>query len=293
MDQDQIRTILAVERTGSFTQAAELLHVTQSTVTARVRQLEQELGATIWDRTTRRMILTADGAKLMALFERVNILFDRIRDTADSDGYSRHVVFGSVHSQWSGGILPLLNGWVDQQTEITWRLITGHSRELLDWIRDGAIDMAVTYFGASEHGLRSIQVTAQRLALFAAPSRGIQEPIESDAVKRQHSLAYVEWGPPFTDWFRQEFDALSPVVQVDQAPLLIQILEEGGHVGFMPAALAQGAVRGGRLVEMPYRPRLGMPTRAVHLVSSERALLRPIVHRLWDYLVMHAGDRLA
>lgn len=139
----------------------------------------------------------------------------------------------------------------------------------MDWIRDGAIDMVVTYFGISEHGLQSTQVAVQRLALFAAPSRGGGDPIETDGVKRQHSLAYVEWGPPFTEWFRQEFDAGSLVAHVDQAPLLLKILEEGGHVGFMPAALAQDAVRGGRLVEMPYRPRVGMPARAAHLVSSE------------------------
>lgn len=75
MDQDQIRTILAVERTGSFTQASEPLHVTQFTGSARVRQLEQELGATIWDRITRRLILNPANGRFRRILSARGVWF--------------------------------------------------------------------------------------------------------------------------------------------------------------------------------------------------------------------------
>lgn len=290
MDHGQVRTVLAVERTRSFTRAADLLHVTQSTITARVRQLEQELGVTIWDRTTRRLILTAAGAKLMPLFERADLLFNRIYDTAEMEASHGHLVFGSVHSQWLGGIIPLLTGWSEEKAGVTWRLVTGHSRELLEWLRDGTIDLAISYFPSSEQGLQSILLMEQRLALIGSPQRLFSIRMKADTVKEYQRLAYVEWGAPFTDWFRQEFDGWQPEVQVDQAALLIQILEQGHHVAFMPATLTNSAIQRGTLVEIPYHSMVTMPTRAVYLVSSERALLRPLVQDLWNYWTLHGRD---
>ncbi len=286
MDQEQIRTVLAVERYGSFTLAADMLHVTQSTVTARIRHLERELGVAIWERTTRRLVLTSEGKKLMALFERMDNLFERMRGVADSSGFARHVVFGSVHSQWSSGILPLLRAWAEQQPSVTWRLITGHSRELIEWVRDGSLDAAITYFPAHEHGLLSELLAEQPLRLLGASILGLPDgsPLTTDQVK-QHRLAYVEWGAPFTEWYRQEFDGWIPAIQVDQAPLLVQLLTNGGYLGFMPAALARTALNQGVLSEVPYLSETPLPARSVHLISSERALARPMVRDLWSHVL--------
>ncbi|MDA8206093.1 MAG: LysR family transcriptional regulator [Thermaerobacter sp.] len=283
MDQDQILTVLAVDRAGSFTRAAQALNVTQSTVTARIRQLEAELGVAIWDRTTRRLVLTAEGVRLMELFRRSAILFERMREVVETHGFGHHLTFGSVHSQWSSGILPLLTAWAKNRPGITWRLITGHSRELLDGVRDGALDAAITYFPSGEHGLTYTLLAEQRLTLLAAPAMTSDALFRAEDV-RNLPLAYLNWGEPFASWFQREFEGWAPAVQVDQAPLLIEILVSGSHVGFMPRVLANDAITQGRLVEMRYRPTAPMPHRAVYLVSGERALARAIVADLWNYL---------
>lgn len=291
MDEEQIHTILAVNRTGSFTRAASMLHVTQSTVTARIRQVERELGVPIWERTTRHLALTPQGRGLMALFERADILFARIHDSASPDALARQVVFGSVHSQWSAGVLPILQGWGAQQPGVRWRLITGHSGELLDKVSDGSVDAAVTYFPGVERGMQTTLLAEQRLRLLGSPDLVSTGAVLNTAQVRARPIAYVDWGPPFTDWFRQEFEDISPVVQVDQAPLLTAILLEGRHVGFMPAVLARELVRGGKLVDITYHPERPLPIRSVYAVSSERALVRPAVRSLWDYL-RDQGPRL-
>ncbi|NMP23145.1 LysR family transcriptional regulator [Sulfobacillus harzensis] len=291
MDRDQIETVLAVERFGSFTRAADALHVTQSTVTARVRQLESELGISIWERTTRRLVLTPEGTRLMALFKRTSILFERMFEVADERTVLRHVVIGSVHSQWSSGILPLLTRWAKSHPSVTWRLITGHSRELLDGVRDGVLDAAITYFPAGEHGLQSTLLAEQRIALLGAPNTVKEWATPMDLP--HFPLAYVNWGEPFTSWFQREFDSWTPTVQVDQAPLLIEILASGGYVGFMPRALAQPAVAEGKLVEVAFHPGFPTPLRSVYLVSSERALARGLIADVWHYLTVRGPDVLS
>lgn len=283
MDQEQIRTVLAVDRSGTFTRAAEVLHVTQSTVTARVRQLERELSTVIWDRNTRRLTLTPSGERLMPLLLRAEILFERMADAAVDSDSMRRVVFGSVHSQWSAGIVPALQSWAGKEG-VRWRLITGHSRELLEWVRDGSVDVAVTYFPGAERGLKSQLLGEQPLALLGAPHLREKTPMWTSATLANCPLAYVDWGPPFSDWFRAEFPELVPEVQVDQAPLLLDVLRGGGYAGFMPRILARDAILHGQVQVLDYRPTVAMPTRAVFAVSSDRALEYAVVNDLWVLL---------
>ena len=60
----QLRALVALARTGSFTQAAGSLHVTQSALSGLIKELEQTLGTRLVDRSTRRVYLTEIGARL-------------------------------------------------------------------------------------------------------------------------------------------------------------------------------------------------------------------------------------
>lgn len=64
----QIQYFLALETTGSFSKAAEQCHVTQSTLSAAIQELEQILRLTLVDRSRRQITLTAEGALLLPQF---------------------------------------------------------------------------------------------------------------------------------------------------------------------------------------------------------------------------------
>ena len=67
----QIRAFVTVASTGSFTRAAEVLHLSQPALTNRIRQFEDELGLRLFDRDTRSVELTALGNDLLPIFRRV------------------------------------------------------------------------------------------------------------------------------------------------------------------------------------------------------------------------------
>jgi LysR family transcriptional regulator, carnitine catabolism transcriptional activator len=72
----QMRAFIAVAEAGSFTHAADRIHLAQSTLTSSVRELEAELGLTLFDRTTRRVVLTAEGAAFLPTVTRLMQDFD-------------------------------------------------------------------------------------------------------------------------------------------------------------------------------------------------------------------------
>lgn len=67
----QLRAFAAVAREGSFTRAAEKLHVTQSTLTSSIKILEGEIGMKLFDRSTRAVLLTAQGSGFLPAAERM------------------------------------------------------------------------------------------------------------------------------------------------------------------------------------------------------------------------------
>src|SRR6201993_5541043 len=71
MDLRQLTTYRVLARTLNFHQAAEQLHCVQSTVTAQIQALEDELGARLFDRLGRRGVLTDAGTRLVAYADRL------------------------------------------------------------------------------------------------------------------------------------------------------------------------------------------------------------------------------
>lgn len=71
-----LRAFREIAKQGSFTRASESLHLTQSTLTATVKQLEQDIGLTLFDRTTRRVVLTGAGESFLPVAERLISDFD-------------------------------------------------------------------------------------------------------------------------------------------------------------------------------------------------------------------------
>jgi len=82
----QLRAFATVARERSFTRASERLHVTQSTLTTSIKILENEIGLRLLDRSTRTVVLTAQGTKLLPAAERMlrdlNETLDELRLTA-------------------------------------------------------------------------------------------------------------------------------------------------------------------------------------------------------------------
>ncbi len=100
MELRQLRCVEAVARHRHFTRAAEELHLAQSALSHQVRQLERELGTPLFERTSRRVMVTEAGSAIAALARRVLADVDSARSEVDE---LRGVIRGRI---WIGALLP-------------------------------------------------------------------------------------------------------------------------------------------------------------------------------------------
>ena len=91
----QLQTFVQIVRLGSFAAAAKKLNATQSTISARIHELEQDLGVVLFDRSQRKATVTAKGRELIGYAERALALQDDIRQhIGPSEGLSGLVRVG-------------------------------------------------------------------------------------------------------------------------------------------------------------------------------------------------------
>ena len=99
MDAADLRIFAAVARTGSMSKAASELGTVQSNVTARIRALEERLGAELFERTNRGATLTAAGLRLRPYADRVaGLLEDARRAVADEGTPAGALTIGSLET---------------------------------------------------------------------------------------------------------------------------------------------------------------------------------------------------
>lgn len=124
-DWDKLRVFYAVAEAGSLTHAGESLHLSQSAVSRQVRGLEESLGATLFHRHARGLILTEQGELLFAaardMTSRLTLAEARIRDAKDSDGGDLRV--STTHGLGSLWLAPRLGRFFNEYPDISVDLV--------------------------------------------------------------------------------------------------------------------------------------------------------------------------
>lgn len=172
MELHQLRYFLAVVDSGSFTAAADAVHVSQSGVSAQVQKLERELGVTLFDRSSRRAALTVDGARLLPIIRAALSAVGEVRAAADD---LRGLLVGSLRVGTVSGLAwpPLFDALAalhDAHPGLDIRLREGTSEELLSALRRGESDVAIAAWTTGvPDGLESAVVFDDALVAVVAP----------------------------------------------------------------------------------------------------------------------------
>jgi DNA-binding transcriptional LysR family regulator len=140
----QLEYFVAVAEESHFTRAARRMHVAQSGLSASIRSLERELGASLFLRSTRQVQLTAAGEALLIEARRALSATNAGRDAvAAVQGLLRgSLAIGSLQCLHAVHLPSVLGGFLAQHPGLEIRLRQGGSAELIEQVRTGRLDLA-------------------------------------------------------------------------------------------------------------------------------------------------------
>jgi DNA-binding transcriptional LysR family regulator len=172
MELRQLEYLVAVAEEASFTRAAGRVHISQSGVSAQVRQLERELGAALIDRTSRAARLTDAGtAALPHALAALNAAAALRQAVDEVNGLVRgRLTVGMVTACTVPGLFDALAGFRRAHPGVALALAEDHSAALTGRVRSGAADLAlVGMAGDPPRDLGVLPVVTERLAAAAPP----------------------------------------------------------------------------------------------------------------------------
>lgn len=160
MDLRQLRYFVTVAEELHFTRAASRLHLAQSALSAQIRALEQDVGAQLFTRTSRRVALTTVGEALAAdarrLLADADAALGNARLLARSE--QRRLIVGCLGPATAELLAPAIAGFAAQRPEVAIDVQAFDFGELLPSLRNGRIDVAFAYLPHADDELDGLAV---------------------------------------------------------------------------------------------------------------------------------------
>lgn len=258
MDVPQLRTLIHVAELGSLSKAADRLRIAQPALSRQIRLLEAELGARLFDRHGRGMVLTGQGRDVLRHALRVMAELEEIRAVvSDDDAPLRgHVSIGMPPTASDILSEPLVSAFGAAHPEATLRIVSAYTGHLLDWLHRGEIDAAILYDPRSARSLRVRPLLEEELFLIGQPGPEFSpgRPVGFAALAGLR-LLLPSAGHGLRDlmdrYARECGIGLDIKVEADSYSTLKSLVAHGHGVTVLPLSPIHEELRAGRLVAAP------------------------------------------
>lgn len=257
MDIEFARTFLAVAAAGNFVGAAARLHVTQSTVSARIQALESRLGARLFQRGRGGAELTPAGQRFLRHAKALVQTLEQARhEVGLPAGFRGSLTLSGRIALWEG-FLPRWAKWMREQApDISLRMEIGMEEEMIQRLVQGTLDVGLMYTPESRPGLGVERLFDESLLLVTTDP---QRPWPDE------SYVQVGWGPEFQAQFTTHFpDAPPPALTANIGWLALRYLLHGGGSAYFPERMVRPLLEARQLWQVADSPVFHMPAYIVY-----------------------------
>ena len=232
MDLTQLRAFVTVAREGNLTRAAERLHLTQPAVSLQLKSLQQSLDLQLFSRTSAGLTLTADGAKLLPLAEKVIAGSQELLHAAQSlhSTLSGKLAIGTILDPEFTRLGAFLKMLVEGYPQISTELKHGMSGWVQQLIRDEQMDVGY-YLGPVQPHLHAIELCSFTYHVLAPP--GWAKRVKGKGWESLAQLPWI-WSPPESVHHRLLSDVFGArqvqplkVALVDQEASMLDLVKSG------------------------------------------------------------------
>ncbi len=283
----QLEAFYLAAQLGSFALAAQRLHVTQSSLSKRIAELEQALDTPLFDRSSQRAQLTEAGRRLLPTVAQMLALKSGLHEAAQADhgqpsGLCRFGITELAALTW----LPAFVARVREDfPALALQPQVGLGRRLEQQVRRGELDFAIVPGPPEDTQLASQAVDEVRFVWAAAPARAAGRRVLQLRDLESHPIITQTDGSSlsraFETWAREQGLRPHSVVASNSLMAIVGLTVADIGLSFLPEAFMQPWVERGLLVALRSRPALPVLTYCfVHREDDRRALVRLLLPRV-------------
>lgn len=265
MDTELLKTFLEVQRTRHFGKAAENLYLTQSAVSFRIRQLEQQLGVNLFVRYRNNIQLTAAGERLLPHAQTMLSALQRARyDVALSAQQARQLALAAPTTIWDALLLPAFISVQQQKPELSWRTDQLNREALTRQLLEHQLDLAILFDPP-----KTDEISIEKLCdvqLIAVTS--CAEEALSDLATQPY--CYVDWGNTFENLHGRFFNEQAAVkLRSSSAHLALSWLLRNPGSAYLPETMVRQHLKQGRVQQLAAVPTIARELYAAYLTDNQ------------------------
>jgi len=252
----QLRAFVAIAESGTFTAGALRVHVTQAAISMQIRQLESEIGARVFVRAPRHVILTEAGEHLLRRARHIlrehDAALDEIAELAGAE--KGRLRIGSASAMVLTDQLPAILREVRAQhpgADIS--VNSGTSEALVEQIVAGELDIAFVSLPVDVRGIKTERLSEDQLVAIASPRHRLakQKTISAYTLAGEKLILGERGGNTrrlIDQFFAQAGVTLRVAMELSRQQAIRRMVEEDMGVGIVPLQSAQEEVEKGKLV---------------------------------------------
>jgi|CXWL01.1.fsa_nt_gi DNA-binding transcriptional LysR family regulator len=250
---DSLRCFTAAARLLNFRAAARSVALTPAAFGQRIKQLEEQLGAQLFVRTTRSVRLSTSGLSLLNAAQRAIASVEECARAVTSEDSlpPMDVVLGTRHELGISWILPQIDRLKRELPSLEIHLYFGAGSDLVNRVRAMQLDCAVTSTRLADPKVDGLRLHREDYAFVGAPSLLSRVPFRSAADASRHTLVEVD---DALSLFRYWSDApkgtmlsFAKLVRFGSIEAIRQRVLAGAGVGVLPRYLVEGDLAAKRL----------------------------------------------
>ena len=256
MEIRQLRAFVAIAESGTFTAGALRVHVTQAAISMQIRQLENEIGAKVFVRAPRHVILTEAGEQLLRRARHIlrehDAALDEIAELAGAERGRLRI--GSASAMVLTEQLPaVLTELRKQHPAAEISVLSGTSEVLVDQILAGEVDIAFVSLPVDVRGIKTERLSEDQLVAIASPRHKLakQRTISAFTLAGERLILGERGGNTrrlIDQFFAQAGVTLRVAMELSRQQAIKRMVEEDMGVGIVPLQSVRDEVEKGRLV---------------------------------------------
>ncbi len=267
MDINALKTFLEVAKTRHFGKAADTLFVSQSTVSARIKTLEDQLRVDLFIRERGNIRLSPSGEALITHAKSMMTLWARAKqEIAIPQGVRETLVFGGLSGLWDITLQDWLYNISQSHPKLAVSADIFGAETLFSRVMNGTIDVAFLYEAPQGVNVGSQQIKTIKLRMVSG------EPIEQLPDNWAEEFMHVDWGLNYAVQFASEFPEIRSSKMTTGLGRIAHEHIKRAKTGF--AYLAEPAVQesidNGELFFVPNTPIFKRKAYAIYHLESEK-----------------------
>ena len=271
MNSEELKTFIFLSKVKNFTLAAEQLSVAQSTVTNRISELEKEVGKKLFRRGSKTVTLTEEGEIFLSFAERIlELESSSIEEMNAVSSHRRKFSIGAINATYEVYVKPLVDKCLQNNKETSFKVILGHSLDLIQLLQDHVLDMVFSAVPLKRIGYACDIFDTDKAVLVCA--KGKNEFPDGITKEELAKISYLMCALTLSDaglYIRSLFPKNHVFrLEVDNTSKLFPYIEQGIGYAFLPYKLVEQQLKDGVFEEVSLKD-FASPTVNTYLIYRQ------------------------